>query len=433
MTSSKILFFFCLSFILGIALQSIIKIPQVFTWGILILGIFFIFINFWSAPTPKLNFGVGGFCILFLVLGMTRLQISEFTALNDKLRKFNDNPEKVTLVGKIVDEPDVRDSTQKLKLKVDNTESVILVTVDRHQEYHYLDEVKVTGNLKTPMVSEDFNYKNYLLKDGIYSVMDFPKIEITSKKHDYNIFSFLYEKTLFFKKKMGQSIDSNFSRPQSLLLEGIILGQNKNMTQDLREKLNGTGLRYLTAISGLHIIILGEIVLSFLLFIGLWRQQAFSVSIIFIWIYIILTGMSASGVRAGIMGSLLLISEILGRQSTSSRVILLAASLMLLLNPFLLLYDVGFQLSFLASMGIIYLKPIIEIFLNNILNKLSKNRKEPKTVINKFLQGRLKYLLAIISVTMTAQIFTTPIMVYNFGNLSLIAPLTNILIVPVVW
>jgi len=407
MSPSKILFFLCLSFVAGIFLESVIKIPQVFLWDFLSV-IFLAIIIFLLIKKDILT--IAGFCLLFLVIGILRVQISEFNIANDKLSKFNGKGQ-IVLTGMVSDEPDVRDTSQKIKVKV--SDSVILVTTKRYPEYQYLDKIKLTGKLETPIVADDFNYKDYLFKDHIYSVMNFPKVDVVSQKHQYDVFSYLYEKILFLKQKLNQSIQDNFLPPHSLILEGIILGNNKNMTQDLRDKLNNTGLRFLTAISGVHVIILSAILVSFMLFLGLRRNHAFYFSIILIWFYIVITGFTASGIRAATMGSIFIFAEVFGRQNTSSRTIVLAAALMLLQNPLLLIYDVGFQLSFMACLGIIYLKPSI----NYLLRILFKER--------------LKELVDIISVTFTAQIFTLPIMIYNFGSVSLISPITNILILPV--
>ena len=403
---SKVLFFLCLSFIAGILLESFIKVPQLFVCGFLLLGILIIIISFLSAR-PGL---VVGFCLLFLAMGILRVQISEFDMVNDYLSKFNGKGQ-VSIVGIISDEPDVRDTSQKIKVKAGD--STVLITTHRYPEYKYLDKVKLTGKLEMPMVTEDFNYKDYLLKDHIYSVMNFPKVELVSEKRYYDIFSYLYEKILFAKQKLSQSIQNNSLPPHSLLLEGIILGNNKNMTQDLRDKLNNTGLRFLTAISGVHVVILSAILISFMLFLGMGRIPAFCFSIIFIWLYVVITGFSASGIRAATMGSIFIFAGVFGRQNTSSRTIVLAGAIMLLQNPLLLIYDIGFQLSFMACLGIIYLKPLLSGMLKIIF------------------KDRLRELLDIISVTLTAQIFTLPIMVYNFGSISLISPITNILILPV--
>lgn len=425
MTPSKILFYFSISFIVGIGLASLIKIPHIFLWGFLMLGSIMIFIHFLLAPTPKLNFGVGGFCILFVVLGILRFQISEFNIENDKLSKLNDRQEKITLVGQIIEEPDIRNSVQRLKFRPENTNSIVLITLGRYPEYQYLDTIKITGNLKTPVVLEDFNYKNYLMKDGIYSVMDFPKTEIVSKMHTHTLFTFFYENMLLVKEKIKDSINLSFSRPQSFIMEGIILGNDKNMPVDLKNKFNANGLSHITAVSGSNIVILLSLMVPLFLLLGLWRGQAFYISLIFIWTYIILVGLPASGVRAGIMGSLFLLAEILGRQSSGSRIITMAATVMLLQNPLLLLYDIGFQLSFLASMGIIHLKPILDLCF-----KLHNIPEKPK--IKNSIYTKINYLLDTISVTLAAQLSVLPIIVYNFGTISLSAPITNLLILPII-
>jgi competence protein ComEC len=245
--------------------------------------------------------------------------------------------------------------------------------------------------------------------------LNFPKVEIVLTKHQYDVCSYLYEKILFFKQKIRESIQRNFLPPQSSILEGTILGDNGAMTNDLKTKLNITGLRHIISVSGTHIVILSSIIMSLLLAVGLWRGQAFYIAMSFICFYIILTGLPASGIRAGIMGGLYLLAQKLGRQSMGSRVIVMACAGMLLINPLLLIYDVGFQLSFLAVMGLIYLEP----FIKNLIKMITRDRAEE--------------LIGIISTTFAAQIFTLPIMIYNFGNISFIAPITNLLVLPIVY
>lgn len=423
MTPSKALFYLCVSFLTGILIGSAIKISRLFLWGILFLAIFLIifqlFLSLKKKEFQKNYFLIMGFCILFLSLGILRVEVAQLYVFNNELRKLNDRGE-IALAGRIVTEPDVRLNSQKLRVKIDNPEGIVLVTAGRYPEYKYMDILKIEGKLKTPIETEYFNYKNYLLKDGIYSVMDFPKIDLVSQKH--NIFSFFYGKILLFKEKLREVINANYNPPESFILEGIVLGNDRAMARDLKDKLNYTGLSHVTAVSGSHVVILSSILMSFLLFLGLWRGQAFYFSLVLIWLYIVLVGFPASGVRAAIMGSIFLLGQKLGRQNTSSRTITLAAALMLLSNPFLLFYDIGFQLSFMASLGIIYLKPIID----NLFLVLSKEE------LFGLIRGDFKNLLDIISVTIAVQIFTLPIIIYNFGNISLVAPITNLLALPVV-
>ncbi|OGZ72523.1 MAG: hypothetical protein A2908_01475 [Candidatus Staskawiczbacteria bacterium RIFCSPLOWO2_01_FULL_38_12b] len=442
MTPSKTFFYFCISFVIGIALASIIKIPQIFIWGVFVFGMCIIFVSLFLEHTlnsKALEFRVCsilGFCVLVLVLGIMRFQISEFAMLHDTLRKLNDAPEKVILIGQIIAEPDIRATTQKLQVKIKDTQSVVLVTSGFYGDYRYLDTIQITGKLKTPSVINEFNYKHYLAKDGIYSVMDYPKIEIISQKHDYNIFSYTYEKVLFIKTKLTDSINFNFSPPQSFILQGMVFGNDKAMPKELKNKFTVTGLSHVTAVSGTNIIILINMVMIFLLALGLWRGQAFYVAVIFIWVYIILIGFPASGVRAAMMGSVGILAQKLGRQNTSSRMLVVTATLMLLQNPLLLAYDIGFQLSFLASLGIIYIKPFIDTMImflsfakkqveNPSISLKARTEKNP-------LQRVVAFFLDIISITLSAQIVTLPIIVYNFGVISLIAPITNVLALPVV-
>jgi competence protein ComEC len=125
-----------------------------------------------------------------------------------------------------------------------------------------------------------------------------------------------------------------------------------------------------------------------------------------------MVGAPASAVRAGIMGGLLLLGQKAGRISTSSRAIVFVAAFMLFLNPLILKLDIGFQLSFLAVMGIIHISPFFQEWLKVIPN-----------------YGTFP-LRNILAMTFSAQLFTLPILIYNFGYFSLVAPFANILIVP---
>jgi len=433
MTSSKILFYLCISFIAGIFLESLVDVPQTFLWGFLFLGAIFILLEFIIPKNLLRNklrtqnyFLIIGFCILFFTIGVLRFQISEFNVLEDQLSKLNESSENITIMGTLIAEPDIRQSSQKLKVKTDNFNSTVLVTTSRYPEYNYLDKVEVTGKLQTPMETEEFSYKNYLLKDHIYSVMYFPKIELKSKAspdfYRYPV-SAVYMGILWVKDEMRKSIRNNFLPPHSSILEGVILGNKSAVSQDLKDKFRITGLSHIIAVSGMHIVILSSIVMYFLLLLGLWRNQAFYGAVTFILIYVALVGLPSSAIRAGIMGMIYLLGQKLGRQTMSSRIIVLAGILMLLFNPLLLFYDIGFQLSFLAVLGLIYFEPLVRNFIKFLLNKFLR--------LN--LQKKYENLLMLFSVTLAAQIFTLPIIIYNFGNISFISPLTNMLILPVIY
>ncbi len=405
MTSSQILLYLCLSFIGGVFLSSIITIPQIYLLGFLVFGILPISI-FWQSK----KLVVIGFSILFLVVGIWRHQLAEFKVLNNELRKYNDLSQKITLIGEIIKEPDIREKNIKLTVRPEKIEGKVLVTTNRYPEYHYGDKLKITGKLESPKELGDFDYPGYLAKDGIYSVIYWPKIELLERENYQSLTSIIYAKILSFKNKLRQSISQNLSPPQSSILSAMILGDKKQISEDLKQSLNRAGVRHITAISGLHVTILTSILMTILIGLGFWRQQAFYFSIILIVLFIVLSGLQPSAIRAGIMGGLFLLGQYLGRLSLSSHSIFFAAALMLAQNPLLLKLDVGFQLSFLAMMGIIYLMPIFQEWFKKVPNDFQ--------------------LRNILAMTFSAQIFTLPILIYNFGYISFVAPITNLLIVP---
>ncbi len=410
MTASKIFYFFCLSFIFGIAISSFFKISQPLRLGFLILAISLISV-FWRYK----KLVVVGFCILFLVLGSWRHQNVELRVLNNELRKSNNREEKITLIGVITAEPDLREKSQKITVNSEqltvNGETIsvsgkILVTTRRYPEYRYGDKLKVVGKLKEPPVFEGFNYKDYLLKDGIYTVMDFPEIELIDRNFGNPVMRCLFS----LKNELKESLNRAISPPQSGLLEALLFGDEENISKEWKDKFNLTGTRHITAVSGMNITIISFLILNFLLVLGFWRQQAFYFSVILIFLYIIMIGAPASGIRAGIMALLFLAAQHFGRISSGSRTVIFAAAVMLFLNPLLLKLDIGFQLSFLAMLGLIYWQSVfLDLF-----------KKIPKIF-------QLRYTLAS---TLAAQFFTLPILIYNFGQIPLLSPLTNILIVP---
>jgi len=362
------------------------------------------------------------FCLVLLILIIWRYQIIESRIKNSEAtlrgvrleasrKKYNDSGQEITLIGTVVKELDVREKSVKLTVEIEGIDGKVLLTTWMYPEYQYGDKLKITGELKTPVVFEDFNYKDYLKKDGIYSVIYWPKIEIIAENQG----NFIFAKILSFKNKLRESIYSSLSPPQSSILGAMILGDKSRMSDELKEKLNIAGVRHITAVSGLHIVLISSILMSLLLAMGFWRGQAFYLSIVIIFLFIALTGFQVSSIRAGIMGGLFLLGQKVGRRSISSRAIVITAALMLIVNPLLLLDDVGFQLSFLAVMGIIYLSPIFKRWLKFV--------------------PELKFfnLRSILVMTFSAYIFTLPILIYNFGRVSLVSPLTNILILPTLY
>lgn len=315
-----------------------------------------------------------------------------------------------SFIGIVIKEPDIRAKSQKLTVEqYENgsraVDGKILVTTRRYPEYKYGDKLKITGKIQEPSNDiEGFNYQNYLRKDGIYYVMGFPKIELIGSGFGNPVKRFL----LSFKNKFQEQAEKLIPVPQIGFLEALVFGEEGEISQDWKDKLNITGTRHIAAVSGMNITLISALLLNFFLFLGLWRSQAFYVSILFITLYILMIGAPASAVRAGVMAGIFLLGRYLGRSSLAARAVIFAAAIMLAFNPLLLRLDVGFQLSFLATMGLIHLQPFFSDLLKKIPNTLQ--------------------LRSTLSATLSAQFFTMPILIYNFGYISLISPLANILL-----
>jgi competence protein ComEC len=402
MKKPDIFLFALISFIFGIICRLKLDLLQSILLGIFIFGMALVIKKekiFWI------------FLIIFL-LGVIRADLNYYFLENSQLKNLNDKDQEIILIGKIVKEPQKENLKQKLVVKIEKIfndnlkkKEKVLIYIKNQKEYIVGEKIRVTGELKTPPKFEDFDYKKYLNQQGIISVIYYPEIETIKEAP---IFYKLLFKT---KEKLRQIIDESLFYPENFLLRAMILGDKKEMPKEIKEKFNKSGIRHITAISGMHITILINILIAFLIGMGLWRKRAVLITIIFISFYILLIGFQPSAIRAAIMGFGLILAQVLGRLPDAIRFLLFAAVIMLSINPFLF-YNIGFQLSFLAAAGINYLTP----FFNSKLKKIPKS-------------GGIRNILAM---TFSAQVFTLPLLLYHFGYFSLLSPISNLLIVPLI-
>ena len=207
--------------------------------------------------------------------------------------------------------------------------------------------------------------------------------------------------------------------PQASLLNGILWGEQKYMPKDFYNALRRTGTLHVIALSGMNITILINLIAKLTLFLG--RRRSVLISLISIVIFIGFVGASPSVVRAGIMGGLSLISIYFGRKDWALLSLFLAAGIMLLFNTDWLT-NIGFQLSFLATLGIIVLGG------RGGLRELRGRGEKRRSWVYEFIYDVKENFRT----TLAAQVFTLPIILYSFKQLSLIAPLTNVLVLWIV-
>lgn len=407
MTISPI-YIFIFSFAVGVILRTYTNISHellsVFV-GLSFLLIVFGFI-FKSYKKFFLYFVIG---LVAFIFGALRIEIAE-TSIVKPLE--NEIGEKVSVSGVIVDEVENRESNQRFILEEKETKAKILVTTDLFPKYRYGDLVDVSGTLKTPEnfitdQGREFDYISYLGKDGIFYTISFADVSFVG--HDAP--SRFQEILFVFKSKLVENIGDVIPRPESIFMEGIALGGRSGLPSSLREEFVVTGTIHVIALSGYNITVVADGVQRlFSNFLSRYVSLSFGgVSVV---LFVLMTGSQATAVRAGIMALLAVIARATGRENDISRALFLAGFLMVMHNPYILAHDVSFQLSFLATLGIIYLTPITEYWFGFIKNR------------------RLEWFREIISTTLAAQIAVLPFIMYTMGSLSLISLPINILILP---
>lgn len=213
------------------------------------------------------------------------------------------------------------------------------------------------------------------------------------------------------KEAFREKIFNILPEPHSLLATSLLFGARENPSKELRLAFQRSGTSHIVAISGWNIAIIAQFLFTLFLWLTLPRGAAFWFTISSIILFAIMVGAEASVVRAAIMGSLLLFARRTGRLPSARNALLFAASLMLIWDPRLLARDIGFELSFLATLGMIYLMPYFE---ERVFTKLPSALAFRETL----------------AATLSAQIFVLPILLVRFNTFSLVSLPANIAILP---
>ena len=398
----RIFYSICFGFILGVLLRSLVFVNVYFVIFLLALSfIIFIFTYF-----SKLKWGlIISVFVFFLSLGFLRFNIADAPvpkALEEQVGQ------KVSFLGEIVNEPDIRENNQKLTVLVDSGVKILLST-SFGQDFKYGDEISFTGKLQKPEnfttdQGKEFDYVNYLRKDGIFYIMNYANVEIVSHGHGNKIKGALF----YVKEKFLEQISFAISSPENLLMGGLILGEKALFSEDLRQQFIDTGTIHIVALSGYNVTIIAEWIMK--LFAFLPQNISIGIGMLAILLFVVMAGGQSTAIRAGAMAVLALVARATGRNYDVARALLLAGVLMILFNPFVLVFDVSFQLSFIATVAVIFFTPKVEPYFQWVTTSFK--------------------LRDIISVSFAAYIFVLPFVLYKMGNLSLVALPANILVLP---
>jgi len=317
----------------------------------------------------------------------------------------------------VAEEPDVRDrfclltfSASEIIVNGETREvsGTALVRVPRYPTYHYGDVLNISGELETASEFEGFNYTAYLARQGIYSVIYYPAVEILDRGQGVKPLQWIYS----LRERLADSLARALPEPQGSLAQGVLLGLRGNIPDSLNSAFSRTGTAHILAISGLNISIVIAMFLSLgALFFGRRRSLYIWLALAFTWLYTLLAGMNPPVIRAAIMGSLFLVAIYLGRQGSAIIALAFAAAVMVGIQP-QLLWSVSFQLSFLAMAGLILFYPYFQTWGRKGVALLFKNSEKIVPTASIITDGFAASLAAILAVA--------PLIAYNFGIVSLV-------------
>lgn len=367
------------------------------------------------------------FALIGLLLGTWRMAAAQ-PHINPRHIAFYNDIGIVTVEGVIRTEADGRAHLTNLRLAVDSitfpngeTRTVhgrVLVKAPAYTIARYGDRIQATGTLQTPPDFQDFSYRDYLARQGVHSLL--PQADVTVlASHQASLF---WEYILDFKHIAHDKLLALLPEPQASLLSGILLGIETGIPDDLNAAFVATGTSHIVAISGFNLSIIANVLIHTLRKVTQKNKVVF-VALGCVWLYTLLVGGSAAVVRAALMATVAISTRYILRTGCvhGPTSLAIAVVLMQAWNPYCL-WDVGFQLSVMATLGLILYTDAITQWVEALLKRLFSET---------WTKRMLDFLGEALLVTLAAQLTTMGIIIGTFGRLSLITLVTNMLVLPV--
>ncbi len=373
----------CTGMAVAVLLVSQIDLKIIFALLLAVLAAAIIF-AFWKKALPIfliLTF-FSGFCYASVFGNFTRTDFADGCY--------------IFAVGKIKQ----KDTAAKVELK--SNYGALVAQTENFNEIRSGDQLKICLESKQIIKAEPQMAGYYLANYKTVQVIKNPQFEIVG--HRPSIENFFNN----IRLRVDRVFAVIWPGDKGQLAKGLILG-DPNFSDAFAEKIKKTGLTHITAVSGFNISII-LVVMFGALRAAAGKKFAFYASVFILVAFFFLTGGASSVTRAAIMGLVVIIGKMIGRRALLINDLVLAAMIMLLVNPFVV-YDIGFQLSFAATVGLV---------LSESLSVLAKTK-------NKY----LKELLAMLAQTLSAQVLCFGIILYHFGSLTLIGFISNIFVLPV--
>ncbi|MDP6716289.1 MAG: DNA internalization-related competence protein ComEC/Rec2, partial [SAR202 cluster bacterium] len=358
-----------------------------------------------------------------------------------ELSRFHGAPG-VQVEGVVLNDPNAAGEATRIRLSVERvrwdqdkapwapTDATALVTIQQNVElveirerpfFRYGDRLMLTGTLEPPPELDDFDYPALLARQGVDTVMSFPRVELVSEGEGLAFYRWLFET----RHRLSDSLALTVPEPEASFGQAVLLGIRYNLPDDITESFRASGTSHILAISGLHVGVLLGIGLALSAVAFGRRYQVYLIApLLLIWGYTLIAGASPSVVRAAIMGTAFLGALAVGRPRSTMPALALAAALMVAVDP-RVLFSVSFQLSFAAMTGIaLFYEPLSDSIQAGL--GVSQERESFFPVISRLIVDSA-------SITIVATLATLPLVGFYFEQVSLVglpATMLSMLAIP---
>jgi competence protein ComEC len=358
-----------------------------------------------------------------ILLGAARICAAQTVPGPADIAQYRQQDE-LTVVGWVAEDPRRSASGQQVTLTVETvtfdqhhkpSEGLVLVTLPAYPEVRYGQRIQLTGQLQQPQGAErpgGFDYQRYLYRKHILVTMREPILRILAEQRGIGALRTLLD----FRDHCKMILMHSLPEPQAAIAIGILLGLQSAIPADVYETFSITGTSHILVVSGWNFTIIAAMLAGLTTRLGLARGATLVVALVVLWLYALFVGATGTVLRAALMASLVVIARATERNTEGWRLLAAACWGLSLYNPHVL-WDLGFELSALATASLFaYGTPMA-----NLIDRIP--------LLNK---PGMAWASEALTATLAAQILALPIIVYHFGNLSLIAPVANIMLVPVV-
>ena len=406
-----------IAWLLGILAADLLSLPMAPLVATAALGALLAFA--WRrAPRARLT----ALALCCLALGGLRLHAAHVATTPRSVWQFNDQGE-LTLQGVVVEDSRRTEAGQRTLLAAERVlgdgparpvEGLVLVTLPPYPERRYGDRLLLTGGLTTPREAErpgQFDYRSYLARKRIFSLMEPTAVRLVSERNGNPAWATLLD----LRDRARRVLLRTLPEPQASLAVGILLGLQASIPPDVSADFSATGTSHILVISGWNISIIAVALYAITDRLRLSKRAAFWAILGTIWLYTLFVGATPTVIRAAAMGTIVVLGQRLERRAHAWTTLFAACWAMTLYDP-QTLWDLGFQLSALATASLFAFGKGTEALL----------LKTPLRV------SWLDWAREALTATLAAQILALPLILYQFGNLSIVAPLANVVLLPVV-